>query len=229
MTTAPGAFADVAALRACWHPVAFGRDLADRPVHADLLGEPLVLWRGPDGGPRANSDLCVHRGTALSLGWITGDELVCPYHGWRYRADGRCAAIPQLEDPSRVPAKARIGAFGCQERYGLIWVALAEPRWPLPEVPELEDGGWTVVTAGPYRWRCDAARQVENFTDFGHFPWVHPGLLGDPERPVVPRHEVRTEGNVLHYSIVRPEAPNSDDYPVFGNDAGRAAGAPQPL
>lgn len=78
VTTAPGAFADVAALRACWHPVAFGHDLADRPVHADLLGEPLVLWRGPDGEPRANSDLCVHRGTALSLGWITGDELVCP-------------------------------------------------------------------------------------------------------------------------------------------------------
>ena len=224
VTTAPGAFADVAALRACWHPVAFGHDLADRPVHADLLGEPLVLWRGPDGEPRANSDLCVHRGTALSLGWITGDELVCPYHGWRYRADGRCAAIPQLEDPSRVPAKARIGAFGCQERYGLIWVALTEPRWPLPEVPELEDGAWTVVTAGPYRWRCDAARQVENFTDFGHFPWVHPGLLGDPERPVVPRHEVRTEGNVLHYSIVRPEPPNPDDFPVFGNEQ---AGPPE--
>src|SRR5262249_49061023 len=80
VTTAPGAFANLAALRACWHPVAFGHDLADRPVHADLLGEPLVLWRGPGGGPRANSDLCVHRGTALSLGWITGDELVCPYH-----------------------------------------------------------------------------------------------------------------------------------------------------
>ena len=50
-----------------------------------------------------------------------------------------------------MPAKARIGAFGCQERYGLIWVALAEPRWPLPEVPELEDGGWTVVTADSSR------------------------------------------------------------------------------
>ena len=111
--TAPGAFADVAALRECWHPVAFSHELADRPVHADLLGEPLVLWRGPDGRPRANADLCVHRGTALSLGWIAGDELVCPYHGWRYRADGRCVAIPQLEDPSRVPAKARISAFGC--------------------------------------------------------------------------------------------------------------------
>jgi vanillate O-demethylase monooxygenase subunit len=222
--TAPAAFADGRALRACWHPVAFSHDLADQPVHADLLGEPLVVWRGADGQPRAHSDLCVHRGTALSLGWISGDELVCAYHGWRYGSDGRCVAIPQLENPAQVPAKARIGAFGCQERYGLVWVALEEPRWPLPAVPELEDRAWTVVTAGPYRWECDAARQVENFTDFGHFPWVHPGLLGDPDRPVVPRHEVRTEEHVLHYSIVRPEAPNSDDFPVFGNEQ---AGPPE--
>src|SRR5262249_57796052 len=133
----PGVFADWGAVRGCWHPGAFAADLADKPVHADLLGEPLVVWRGP-AGLRAMSDLCVHRGTALSLGWVSGDELVCPYHGWRYAPDGRCVAIPQLEDPARVPRKARIEAFGCQERYGLIWVALAEPRWPLPEGPELE-------------------------------------------------------------------------------------------
>jgi phenylpropionate dioxygenase-like ring-hydroxylating dioxygenase large terminal subunit len=222
--TSPGVFADLAAQRACWHPVAFAAELAGQPAHADLLGEPLVLWRGQDGRPRAMSDLCVHRGTALSLGKVSGDEIVCAYHGWRYRADGRCVAIPQLEDPSRVPAKARVAAFRAQERYGLVWVALEEPRWPLPEVPELEDGSWTVVTAGPYRWQCDAARQVENFTDFGHFPWVHPGLLGDPERPVVPRHEVRADGHVLHYVIVRPEAANTGGFPVFGNEQ---AGPPE--
>ena len=225
----PGVFAEPSALRSYWHPVAFSADLGTAPRHADLLGEALVLWRGPDGGPRAMSDLCVHRGTALSLGWVSGEELVCPYHGWRYGADGRCVAIPQLAEPGRVPARARVTAFAAQERYGLVWVALSEPRWPLPQVPELEgaslgDGGWAVVTAGPYRWQCDAARQVENFTDFGHFPWVHPGLLGDPSRPVVPRHEVRTEGHVLHYSVVRPEAENTDDFPVFGNDQ---AGPPE--
>jgi phenylpropionate dioxygenase-like ring-hydroxylating dioxygenase large terminal subunit len=222
--TSPGVYADLAAQRACWHPVAFAAALGTEPRHADLLGEPLVLWRGPDGSPRVMSDLCVHRGTALSLGRVTGDEIMCAYHGWRYNADGRCVAIPQLEDPSRVPAKARVAAFRAQERYGLIWAALEEPRWPLPEVPELDNSDWAVVTAGPYTWECDAARQVENFTDFGHFPWVHPGLLGDPSRPVVPRHEVRTEGHVLHYSIVRPEAENSDDFPVFGNEQ---AGPPE--
>ena len=216
--TPPGVYADPRAQRACWHPVGYSSDLTSGPAHADLLGEPLVLWRGPSGEPRAMSDLCVHRGTALSLGSVSGDEIVCPYHGWRYAADGRCVAIPQLENPALVPVKARVPAFRIQERYGLIWVALEEPRWPLPEVPELGDAAWAVVSAGPYRWNCDAARQVENFTDFGHFPWVHPGLLGDPERPVVPRHEVRTEGHVLHYSIVRPEAPGTDSFPVFANE-----------
>jgi vanillate O-demethylase monooxygenase subunit len=85
-------------------------------------------------------------------------------------------------------------------------------------VPELEAPGWRVVHAGPYAWRSDASRQVENFTDFGHFPWVHPGLLGDPERPVVPDHTVHTEGHVLRYEIVRPEAPESEDFPVFANE-----------
>jgi phenylpropionate dioxygenase-like ring-hydroxylating dioxygenase large terminal subunit len=220
----PGVFADLRALRGCWHPVGFSAALARQPVSVDLLGEPLVLWRGQDGSPRAMSDVCIHRGTALSLGTVSGDEIVCAYHGWRYRADGRCVAIPQLADPSRVPAKARVPAFSAQERYGLVWVALEEPRWPLPEVPELEAATWAVVTAGPYGWRCDAARQVENFTDLGHFPWVHPGLLGDPARPVVPPHEVRTEGHVLHYEVVRPEAPNSDEFPVFGNEE---AGPPE--
>ena len=41
---------------------------------------------------------------------------------------------------------------------------------------------------------------------------------------MVPRHEVRTEGNVLHYTIVRPEAPNTDDFPVFANEQ---AGPPE--
>jgi phenylpropionate dioxygenase-like ring-hydroxylating dioxygenase large terminal subunit len=187
-------------------------------VPATLLGEHVVVWRDSSGTAHAHSDLCIHRGTALSLGWVSGDEIVCPYHGWRYATSGRCVAIPQLEDPSRVPAKARISNYRCREQIGLVWVALDEPRWELPTVPELEAPGWKVVSAGPYGWQSDSSRQVENFTDFGHFPWVHPGLLGDPERPVVPDHSVRTDGHVLQYEIVRPEAAGNDDFPVFANE-----------
>jgi phenylpropionate dioxygenase-like ring-hydroxylating dioxygenase large terminal subunit len=216
--TSPSAVGLQSALRSCLHPVAFSRDLGREPRAATLLDEPLVLWRDTAGTAHAFSDLCIHRGTALSLGSVEGDEIVCPYHGWRYGTDGACTLIPQLEDPKRIPGKARARPFRCEERYGMVWVALDEPRWPLPEVPELESEDWRTVLCGPYEWRCDASRQVENFTDFGHFPFVHPGLLGDPERPVVPRHEVETDGHVLRYEIVRPEAPNTDDFPVFANE-----------
>jgi phenylpropionate dioxygenase-like ring-hydroxylating dioxygenase large terminal subunit len=216
--TSPSAVGLQPALRSCWHPVAFSRDLDWAPLAAQLLDEPLVLWRDTAGATHAFSDLCIHRGTALSLGSVEDDEIVCPYHGWRYGADGACTLIPQLEDPTRIPRKARAQSFRCLERYGMVWVGLDEPRWPLPEVPELESDEWRAVLCGPYEWRCDASRQVENFTDFGHFPFVHPGLLGDPERPVVPQHEVETDGHVLRYEIVRPEAPNTDDFPVFANE-----------
>ena len=214
----PAARGNAQALRNHWHPVAWARDLGEKPIPADLLGEPLALWRDSQGAAHATSDLCIHRGTALSLGWVEGDEIACPYHGWRFNTEGRCTRIPQLEDPTKVPAKARIAAHHCQERYGLLWVSLDEPAWDIPEIPEFETEGWELVECGPYGWDSDASRQLENFTDFGHFPWVHPGLLGDPERPVVPAHEVTVEGHVLHYSVVRPEAANTDDFPVFANE-----------
>ena len=72
--------------------------------------------------------MCVHRGTALSLGWVNGDELVCAYHGWRYRRGVAAAWLSQLADPTRVPAKAKVPAFRAQERYGLISVSMDGPR-----------------------------------------------------------------------------------------------------
>ncbi|HUP34692.1 MAG TPA: aromatic ring-hydroxylating dioxygenase subunit alpha [Candidatus Limnocylindria bacterium] len=205
-------------LRACWHGVAYSRDVGTAPYRTVLLGEPLVIWRDSGGMAHVFRDLCIHRGTALSLGRVVGDEIVCPYHGWRYAAGGRCTAIPQLEDPTRVPARARVAAYQCHERYGVIWVALDEPRWPIPDLPELEGHGWKTVLCGPFAWNAEASRQIENFTDLGHFPWVHPGLLGDPSRVVVVPHEVRTEGHVLHYQFERPEAKSTSEYPLFPNE-----------
>ena len=198
----------LAALRACWHPVAYA-DSVGAPCATTLLGEPLVLWRDRRGSVHAFRDVCVHRGTALSLGRVEGDEIVCAYHGWRYGGDGACTTIPQLADPTRVPARARAVAYAVCERYGIVWVALDPPARPIPEVPELADAAWRVVRTGPFAWACDASRQVENFTDFGHFAFVHPGLLGDPAQPVVEPHDVTVDGAVLRYAYGRPDTANT--------------------
>ena len=65
-----------------WHVVARSDDVPEAGVAgARLLGEDLVVWRqGTE--VMAWKDLCVHRGTRLSLGQVTGLGLECAYHGW---------------------------------------------------------------------------------------------------------------------------------------------------
>ena len=114
-----------------------------------------------------------------------------------------------------MPSRARAVTYDTRERYGIVWVALDAPVRPIPEVAELDDAAWRVVRTGPFAWKCDASRQVENFTDFGHLAFVHAGLLGDPAQPVVAAHEVTIEGPVLRYAYGRPDAPNTGEFPVF--------------
>lgn len=204
-------------LKACWHPVAYSNELTDKPYGTFLLDQAVVVWRDSKGQVHAMKDLCVHRGTALSLGWIKDDCLVCPYHAWEYNKKGDCVLIPQAPN-TPIPEKAKTPIYFCQERYGIIWVALKAPVYPLPEIKQFEEKNWKFVQTGPFDWKSDASRQLENFTDFGHFPWVHPGLLGDPDRPEVPECKVDTKGHVLHYAIERPESINSEEFPIFGNE-----------
>ena len=201
-----------------WHPVAYAEALTTIPLSVMLIGERIVLWRDAAGTARAMRDRCVHRGTALSIGRIQGNEIVCPYHGWRYGVDGRCVHIPQLQDPARVPERARIAAFQCEERYGLIWVALADPIAPIPDVPELDDLRWHTVRTGPFAWHANASRQLENFTDFGHFAFVHEGLLGDARKATVAPYDVEIDGRVVRYTYHRPDEPNTEGLAVFAAD-----------
>ena len=166
---------------------------------------------------KAMKDLCIHRGVALSLGKVCDGALICAYHGWRYDNEGKCIFVPQLDDQNKIPPKAKIETYQCREEHGMVWVALDAPRFDLPDIPELKSPEWHIAETGPFPWKAAAGRQVENFTDFAHFPFVHPELLGDPERPLVPPYSVKREDHILNYEITRPEARNTKDFPIFAN------------
>ena len=77
-----------------WHVVAYAPDLVEgKPIGVRLLEEDLVLWRVGDT-IHAWRDLCLHRGTRLSLGRVEHNCLVCPYHGWTYLEIGKTFACP---------------------------------------------------------------------------------------------------------------------------------------
>jgi phenylpropionate dioxygenase-like ring-hydroxylating dioxygenase large terminal subunit len=198
------------ALRDFWHPVAWAADVGTTPTRSVLLDTAVVIWRDAPGVAHAFRDLCIHRGTALSLGTVKNGCLVCPYHGWEYAADGHCVAIPQMEEGRPIPERVRAVRYHCEERYGIIWVCVGNPAVGIPTFPEWNDDTYRHVPCPAYTWQTSAPRMVENFTDFGHLGYLHDGLLGTKDDLVVPSHRVRRDGYELHYELSM-QVPNTND------------------
>lgn len=175
-----------------WHPVGWSSQLVDGQVlAARLLGEDVVLWRN-QGQVMAWKDLCVHRGTRLSLGRVQGDTLICAYHGWRYGTSGRCVHIPAHPDQTP-PEKACVTTYPCHEANSILWVSLGQPQHPPPQLTQWTSTSFRLVPCGPYALRAAAPRVLENFLDVAHFPFVHDGLLGDSEQPEIGLDDYQVE------------------------------------
>ncbi|AFC27688.1 Rieske domain-containing protein [Paenibacillus mucilaginosus 3016] len=175
-----------------WHPVCIAGELNDKPLSVTVLGERVAVFR-TKRGVHALRDLCVHRGAMLSKGWVEGETLVCPYHGWKYEGNGACVCIPAQSKEDKIPARARAEQYRCMEKYGLVWVCIGEPSAPLPDFEEFENPGYRPLPCGPYQVKAAGTRVIENFTDFAHLMFVHGGLLGHPDYAELPDFKVYKE------------------------------------
>jgi phenylpropionate dioxygenase-like ring-hydroxylating dioxygenase large terminal subunit len=68
---------------------------AGRVVAVELDGEEFVVWRGRSGRLGSGPRICPHLDHDLAEGYVVGDELVCPGHGWAF--DGRGASYKRNE------------------------------------------------------------------------------------------------------------------------------------
>jgi phenylpropionate dioxygenase-like ring-hydroxylating dioxygenase large terminal subunit len=202
-----GAHAGRPSLSNYWHPIALAEEVVEQPRQFTLLGEQIVAFRD-SGGIAAFKDLCIHRGTALSLGTITDGRLTCAYHGWEYDRTGACVHIPALPPGSSIPRKARAIVYQAREAYGLVWVAMADPVADIPGWPagEWDDPRFRTVQ-WKLKWNANAGRTVENFMDFSHFAFVHEGLLGTKDRTVVPEHQITYTDLGVVYWLEQEEPP----------------------
>jgi phenylpropionate dioxygenase-like ring-hydroxylating dioxygenase large terminal subunit len=186
-----------------WHPVALSEQVTRDPQRVVLLGRPVVLFRV---GERviAFRDLCIHRGSRLSLGRITPEgHLQCPYHGWEYDHTGQCVRIPACAADAAIPGTARALAYRTAEAYGVVWLCLDEPTAPIPPFPagEYDDPAWHTFFAFTEQWNTSAARVLENFADWSHIPFVHDGILGSHNLPRVTPSDVTEVDDDTGFSI----------------------------
>ena len=192
-----------------WLAVAWSSEVSTQgPKSHRLLGRDLVLWRSAQG-VHAWEDLCLHRGAKLSLGTVSKNCLICPYHHWEYDSSGKCIRIP-THPGQPPPTRARATVFQVQEKYGLIWICVGTPTHDLPSFPEAEDAEFRNVLAGPYMFEANGPRVIENFLDIAHLPFVHAGLLGDPLRPEIDDYQVESSPTGILARDIRVWQPDPD-------------------
>lgn len=151
-----------------WHPTIKSNLLKKKPVLIQLCGEEIVLFRTAKGEIGALKNRCPHRGMRLSQGWVENDEIVCPYHAWRYAANG------QGFSPGTPKLKPCVSSFSVTQRYGMIWVKSANSSAKFPELSG-QDQGQNYLYAGVVIQDVQAPLEVvvDNFSDIEHSPTTH--------------------------------------------------------
>jgi 3-ketosteroid 9alpha-monooxygenase subunit A len=165
-----------------WFVVAFSDEIATgavRPLR--YFGQDLVAFRAQDGAVRVLDAYCPHLGAHLGHGGcVVGDAIQCPFHAWRFGADGRCVEVPYAR---KIPPGARVKAWPVHEVNGVILVWHDRdgggPDFTIPVIPEHGTDAWLPWYTHLYNVKTHPREIVDNLADRAHFPRVHQTRVED--------------------------------------------------
>ncbi len=167
-----------------WYQVAWSHDVPETGASPATLplryfDKELVLFRGASGSLHLYDAYCPHLGAHLGHGGtVEGDDVRCPFHGWKFDANGRNCEIPYADTPNRT----RIAKWQVAEVGGLVlaWYSSdrSAPDWQPELLPELDDGDVLYPTGGRLFRQWDGVRLkpqfvIENLVDAAHQKFVH--------------------------------------------------------
>ena len=87
------------------------------------------------------------------------------------------------------------------ERLGYIWTTLGSPDRPPQSLIEYYEVDRLTMNIWSTPIRCSGLRIVDNVIDNAHFPFLHPGILGDFDHLHLPPHENRVDESNELWSI----------------------------
>ena len=189
-------------MRRYWQPAALLDEfnprldpgMEHRPLKAvRLLGQDLVLFKDEQGQWGLLDRDCPHRGADLSFARFEGDGIRCPFHGWKFAADGRCLETPAEPVvngmPSRLCERVRQRSYPVQVRSGVIWAYLGPEGQPLPALPAFD--AFTAPASHSFafkgQWHCNWLQAMEVGIDPAHPSFLHRYLEDAPLDGMVDR------------------------------------------
>lgn len=170
-----------------WFMIGAASDAGRSPTPVRYFGKDMVLYRGESGTAYLTDAYCPHMGAHLAKNTTSyiildgdqmeGENIRCPFHGWRFGPDGQCNHIPYSE--GFIPKAAKLRYYPLVERAGILWVwhdpEEMEPDYPLP------DFGGHYGEPGWVEWKIDfmgdldlhGSEIIDNMADVGHFKPIH--------------------------------------------------------
>ena len=174
-------------------------------VVVEVAGRSLIVCRNRSGELRAHHNVCRHRGTQLLLDGERGRVerfFQCPYHAWAYDLDGSCLGTPLFTPEAGIPRDQQ-GAFDMSDVQSFdkadhalyparvdTWASIVfvclDPDSPsladeLGDLPErlagYRLGEHRLLRRVEYEIAANWKLVGENFMEYYHLPWVHPGLV----------------------------------------------------
>ena len=208
-----------------WHPLTSATAIPEGHAQAfELLGVPLLLTR-QGGALRAFYNRCPHRAVALQQPADCATpcrRLVCPYHGWTYDLEGRLqAAAREAEFLSPFNRDDwPLAVLRCQERIGLVWVALGDE--PLPLEAQLDllldvagdslEQPRQLLRRREFSLHCNWKIAHDNTLDDYHVAIAHPTTLHREQGPV--RHYRYAISD--HATLLATPFPDGGEFLTFG-------------
>lgn len=159
-----------------WYPILQTSEIQrEKPTGVRRMGEELVLWRDLDGTLVCQTARCPHKGANIGDGRLKGNTVECPYHGFRFDAEGTCKVVPALGAGARIPASLKLRTYPVREQHGLVWLWWGEEREHLPAI---ELPAELVGNSRPYEtisWTrpLHYTRYIESLLEFYHVTFVH--------------------------------------------------------
>lgn len=159
-----------------WFVVAWASELpvaGVKPLH--YFNRHMVLFRTESGQVTILDAHCPHLGAHLGYGGkVEGEGIVCPFHAWKFGADGKCSEIPYA---GKIPSRACVSSWPVVERNGAIFVwhdaEGGPPRWEVPVIDGFGSDAWTPWYENQLSVKTHPREIVENVADKAHFPVVH--------------------------------------------------------
>ncbi|GEN61940.1 vanillate monooxygenase [Acetobacter oeni] len=164
-----------------WYIAAWSREVGSVPLMRKILDQEIVFFRTASGRATAVSGLCPHRQMPLATAQIVDDQLICPYHGAAFDAEGRCARLPFQE---HIPGAMNLRSFAVEEKGPFIWVwdgdASTADIGLLPDVSSLGlmNENYSLFGCGLRHVRARSQIVLENLFDHSHITFTHAASLG---------------------------------------------------